>query len=96
MVTLDDVLYDLSVREFAYEPYLYGTDFAKPVQIDPADTAALEKWRHAAKRWNPDYFVYFKRDIEPILMRPYNAQWVTAFLGISHDAHEIIHARGEL
>ena len=29
MITLDDLLYDLSVREFAYDTYLYGTDFER-------------------------------------------------------------------
>jgi L-Lysine epsilon oxidase N-terminal/L-lysine epsilon oxidase C-terminal domain len=66
MITLDDLLYDVSVRELAYDPYLYSR-------------------RH----FNPDYRPYFRRDIWPILMRPYNAQWVTDFLGISHEAHEI-------
>lgn len=88
MITLDDVVYDLSVREFAYNTDMYGTDFSKPVRIAEGDTAALASWRLARKRWNPDYYPFFNRDIWPILLRPYNAQFVTAFLAISHDAHE--------
>ena len=88
IVTLDDVLYDLFVREFAFDTCIFGNNFERPVHIDPADSAALDNWRRMPNRWNPDYYVYFKRDILPILMRPYNAQWVTDFLGLSHDAHE--------
>jgi hypothetical protein len=88
MITLDDTIYDLSVREFAYNTDMYGTDFSKPVKVDASDPTALAGWRNAAKRWNPNYYPYFYRDIWPILLRPYNAQWVTDFLAISHDAHE--------
>jgi hypothetical protein len=89
MITVDDVLYDLFVRQFAYNTYLYGTDFKKKVEIDSSDPDALAAWRRKSKRWNPDYYPYFYKEIWPILLRPYNAQWVTDFLGISHDAHEI-------
>ena len=89
IITLDDTLYDLFVRKFAYNTDLYGTDFSRRVQVDATNPADLTSWRNGAKRWNPNYYPYFYRDIWPILLRPYNAQWVTDFLGISHAAHEI-------
>ncbi|MEY2441950.1 MAG: hypothetical protein QOJ46_1376 [bacterium] len=73
MITLDDTLYDVAVRELDYEPYLYG-------QV--ADDT-LEK------RFNPAYRPYFYRDIWPILLRPFNAQYTTLFLADPQDAHEI-------
>ena len=93
MITLDDVLYDLAVREFAYDTYLYGTRFAQRENVAVSDPVALEHWREQSN-WNPDYHPYFYRDIWPILLRAYNAQWVTDLLGISHLAHEI-HADGD-
>jgi hypothetical protein len=86
MITLDDLLFDLSVREFAYDTYLYGTSFDPPAEVGASGLAA---WRTADKGFNPEYRPYFHRDIWPILLRPYNAQWTTDFLGISHGAHEI-------
>ena len=85
MITLDDVLYDLAVREFGYDTYLYGTQFSQREIVDVSDSAALAQWREQSN-WNPDYHPYFCRDIWPILLRAYDAQWVTDFLGISHDA----------
>ena len=69
MITLDDLIYDLSVREFAYNTFLYGADFGKPVKIDPTDANALSVWRAQQKSWNPNYYPYFYRDIWPILLR---------------------------
>lgn len=86
MITLDDLVYDVSVRELAYDTYLYGTSFDDP---QPVDAGALAMWRAQDKRFNSAYRPYFHRDIWPILLRPYNAQWTTDFLGISHGAHEI-------
>jgi hypothetical protein len=88
VVTLDDVLYDLAVREFAYDTYLYGTQFGRRDVVDVSDPVALADWREQSNHWNPDYYPYFHRDIWPILLRAYNAQWLTNFLGISHLAHE--------
>jgi L-Lysine epsilon oxidase N-terminal/L-lysine epsilon oxidase C-terminal domain len=90
MITMDDVLYDLSIQNFAFDTLIFGTTpFRSRHAIDPANPDALRLWRAAKKWWNPDYYVYFWRDIWPILTRPYYAQYVTDFLGISHDAHEI-------
>lgn len=71
IVTMDELIYDLAVREFGYNPYLYGTKPFSGTQKppDPSDEKALGLWRENAQ-WNPDYFPYFYRDIWPILIRP--------------------------
>lgn len=78
MITLDDAIYDVMVREWAYNPELYGVPpfdcSARPPQT-PEEWAL---WREQA-RWNPDYYPYFWRDIWPILKRPDNYQWVMDF-----------------
>jgi L-Lysine epsilon oxidase N-terminal/L-lysine epsilon oxidase C-terminal domain len=77
IVTLDDLLYDLSVRTFAYEPYLYGVaPFDRKSPPLPPD--GLAEWS-ALATWNPDYHPYWERDIRPILMRPYFYQFVMDF-----------------
>jgi len=80
IVTMDEVVYDLAVREFGYEPYLYGTaPFThNNTPPDPANAPALALWREQAQ-WNTDYYPYFYRDIWPLLVRPQNYQWVMDF-----------------
>jgi hypothetical protein len=89
MITMDEVIYDLGVREFAHNPYLYGTGpFDTPAPVDPADPNALKLWRAAPKQWNPDYYPYFWKEIWPIVSRPDQMQWVTDVLTISSDPHD--------
>ena len=80
IVTMDDLLYDVAVREFGYNTYLYGVPpfdgTASPPS--PDDPRALYLWRTQAQ-WNPNYYPYFWRDIWPILQRPNNFQWVMDF-----------------
>ena len=91
MITIDDLTYDLFVRQFGYNPALYGNGkFDSTTPIDYKDPKALTDWRKSPnKYYNPNYYPYFYRDIWPILQRPYYMQYVTNLLGISHDAHEI-------
>lgn len=77
VVTGDDVLYDLAVRHFAYEPYLYG-DPPFDGSVQPPTPDELPNWRSRAQ-WNPEYRPYWKRDIRPLLMRPYFYQYVMDF-----------------
>jgi hypothetical protein len=76
MVTMDEVAYDVAVRTFGYNTYMYGRPkpFGQPAP-DPGDAKALGLWRKDAQ-WNPDYYPYFYRDIWPILQRPQNFQFV--------------------
>jgi hypothetical protein len=75
IVTMDDLLYDLSVRNFAYDTYMYGVP---PFHRQTSPPADLGFWRTQA-RWNLNYYPYFWRDIWPILKRPYDYQWVMDF-----------------
>jgi len=86
LITLDDVLYDVSVRHFAYDPYLYGTGpFDKKTQVPPED---LPGWRRAEKRYNPDYHPLFFKEIWPLLQRPFSMQWVSTLIGQSFEPHD--------
>lgn len=90
LVTMDDLLYDLNVRQFCYAPHIFGPGgFSDPQNVDPKNQAELNFWRDKPKYYNTDYYPDFNTEIFPILTRPFNYQWVTNFLGISFPAHEV-------
>lgn len=79
IVTMDEVAYDIAVRYFGYDPYMYGTPpFSNQSPPDPQDAKGLERWRETAQ-WNANYYPYFYRDIWPILTRPQSYQYVFDF-----------------
>ncbi|MFL6214785.1 MAG: LodA/GoxA family CTQ-dependent oxidase [Blastocatellia bacterium] len=80
VITMDDLVYDVAVREFGYDIYIYGVPPFDGTHTppDPSDAKALASWRKAAQ-YNADYYPYFWRDIWPLLMRPNNYQWVMDF-----------------
>lgn len=80
IITMDELLYDLAVREFGFDTYLYGIKPFDGTQKPPApdDPDALALWREQAE-WNTDYYPYFWRDIWPLLQRPFEFQWVMDF-----------------
>lgn len=71
MITLEDVIEDMSIREFAYRTDMFGTSgtFDAPQKIDPTDTPALLHWKAGPVEWNPAYRPWFWRDIWPIIFR---------------------------
>lgn len=69
MITIDDILYDLALREMDYAPEIYGPVSGK---VRGSGSAPI-------KDWNKEYFPYFYRDIWPILCRPNVYQWLMAF-----------------
>ncbi|MEJ0074493.1 MAG: LodA/GoxA family CTQ-dependent oxidase [Alphaproteobacteria bacterium] len=86
IVTMDELVFDVAVRTFAYVPYMFGVaPFNGSVPSTPQE---LNLWR-AQARWNADYRPYFYRDIWPILQRPLNFQYFMAndpmFGGNPHD-----------
>jgi hypothetical protein len=85
VVTMDDTIFDLAVRNFAFVPYMYGI----PPFDAPAPVAAgLAAWRTRAT-WNPEFRPYFERDIRPILQRPFQQQYVMDFDAMSGgDPHQ--------
>lgn len=89
MITMEDVLDDLNVQHFASNQFFYGiAPFDGSQNIDPDKPKQLENWRiNPRKRFNPDYYPYFYRDIWPILKRPNQMQWVTNILMASNLPH---------
>jgi len=75
IVTMDDLVFDVAVRQFAYLPYIYGVPPFDGGAVPPADAKALATWRRRAQ-WNFQYRPYFWRDIWPILKRPIDYQFV--------------------
>jgi L-Lysine epsilon oxidase N-terminal/L-lysine epsilon oxidase C-terminal domain len=89
LITADDVLYDLAIREFAYRTDLYGETgtFDHPQHIDPHDAEALLHWKRGRLTWNPDYKPWFYRDIWPILFRADEMTYLTNVLAQSNYPH---------
>jgi hypothetical protein len=89
IVTLDDVLQDVAIREFAHRTDLYGElgTFDDPQRIDPTDTAALMHWKRGRLGWNPDYKPWFYRDIWTILFRADEMTYLTNVLEASNEPH---------
>ena len=90
MVTMEEVVEDLFIQQFADRTDLYGTagTFAAPQQVDPRDQGALAFWRAGRLEWNPDYKPWFWRDIWPILFRPNEFNWVCNILLQSNMPHD--------
>jgi hypothetical protein len=89
MVTVDEVVYDLAVEQFAERTDLYGGagTFDCPQRIAPTDTEALILWRAERLRWNPDYKPWFYRDVWPILFRADQLSYTNNVLGLSNYPH---------
>lgn len=89
MITIEDVVEDLSIREFASRTDLYGEagTFNNPQKIDPNDTAALMHWKRGSLEWNPDYKPWFYRDVWPILFRADEMTHLTNVLEQSNYPH---------
>jgi len=89
LITLDDVVYDLAIRAFAYRTDLYGESgtFDHPQHIDRSDPEALLHWQRGRLTWNPDYKPWFYRDIWPILFRADEMTHLTNVLEQSNYPH---------
>lgn len=89
MVTMDDVLHDLFVRQFAVRTDLYGQlgTFRDPQHVDSSDTEALIHWRAGRLTFNDAFKPWFYRDIWPILFRPDEFSYLTTILGQSNFPH---------
>ncbi len=89
MVTVDDVVYDLAVRRFAYRPDIYGVPgtYQRPQAIDPNDMGALQHWNAAALDWNPEFKPWFYRDVWTILFRPDEMSYLNNVLQQSNFPH---------
>lgn len=90
MVTMDDVLHDLSLRDFASDTELYGQlgTFDQPQAIDAHNAGQLSHWLASRLTWNRAYRPWFFRDIWPILFRPDEYRWLCDVLGQSNYPHD--------
>jgi len=90
MITMDEVLYDLSLREFAADTSIYGRfgSFNAPEKIPPHDTSALDQWLASRLTWNKAYRPWFYRDIWPILFRPNEFLYLSDILSQSNFPHD--------
>jgi L-Lysine epsilon oxidase N-terminal/L-lysine epsilon oxidase C-terminal domain len=91
MVTMDEVLHDLFLRQFATDTSLYGRlgSFDNPDCIDFRDEGQLQRWRDSGRlTWNTDYKPLFYRDIWPILYRPDQFRFLCDILQQSNYPHD--------
>jgi L-Lysine epsilon oxidase N-terminal/L-lysine epsilon oxidase C-terminal domain len=91
MVTMDEVLYDLFVQNFATDTSLYGRlgSFDDPDCIDFRNEAELRQWRDGGRlSWNTDFRPLFYRDIWPILYRPDQFRFLCDILAQSNFPHD--------
>ncbi|MFL5802982.1 MAG: LodA/GoxA family CTQ-dependent oxidase [Roseiflexaceae bacterium] len=80
LITMDEVVYDVALRQFGFNSSIYGLppfDGRQPPP-DPNNADALALWRQQAT-WNRDYYPYFWRDIWPVIKRPFDFQWLMDF-----------------
>ena len=89
MVTLDDVVQNTAITQFASRTDLYGKagTFNDPQCIDSSDAEALALWQASALMWNPDYKPWFYRDIWSILFRADEFTYLTNILAQSNYPH---------
>ena len=78
MVTMDETLYDLAVRNFAFQPSLYGEAPFEQDASKPDGDVAWAKWRNAAQ-YNLNYYPKYYAEIWPILSRPDQYKYVLDF-----------------
>ena len=90
MITMDELVHDMGVREFATNTRLYGRagSFEAPDCINPTDAAALRHWRAGILSWNRAYKPWFYRDIWPIVFRPNEFIYLCNVLAQSNFPHD--------
>ena len=82
MVTMDEALHDLFLRNLASDTSLYGQlgTFENPEDIDFHNEAQLRQWRASGRlTWNTEFKPLFYRDIWPILYRPDQFRFLCEF-----------------
>ncbi|HWA61125.1 MAG TPA: LodA/GoxA family CTQ-dependent oxidase, partial [Caulobacteraceae bacterium] len=90
MITMDEVLQDLFIREYAADTSLYGQlgTFGDPEHIPFRDAGAMQHWRAGRLAWNRAWRPWFFRDIWPILFRPDEFRYLTDILQQSNYPHD--------
>ncbi len=81
IISMEDVVYDVAIREHAYDPVIFGAPpFDDSPENNPSGSEELDLWKTKAQ-YNSDYRPWFWRDIWPILKLPDDYQWVFDFDG---------------
>jgi hypothetical protein len=91
MVTMDEVLHDLFLQNFATDTSLYGRlgSFDDPDHINFRNEPQLRQWRDGGRlTWNTEYRPLFYRDIWPILYRPDQFRFLCDVLAQSNYPHD--------
>jgi len=78
MITMDENMYDLFVRQLAYDPQVYGIAPYDEAKNSPKTEEEYKIWR-AEARYNTDYYPKFYKEIWPILKRPDNYKYTYDF-----------------
>lgn len=91
VITMNDLITDVSIQHFGFNPRMFGVppfDGSNPPPAQNASAQDWQTWRDDAI-WNNDYYPYFWRDIWPILVRPNNYQTIMSFDGfVGGDPHD--------
>jgi L-Lysine epsilon oxidase N-terminal/L-lysine epsilon oxidase C-terminal domain len=89
MITLEDVIEDMSIRDFAYRTDMFGKrgTFKDPPKIDPLDAESLQHWKAGPLQWNREYRPWFWRDIWSILFRADEFSYFSNILVSSNEPH---------
>lgn len=69
MITLDEAMYDLFVRNFQYAPQVFGVAPYDRASNTPKTEEETALWLNDAG-YNPDYYPKFYEEIWPVLRRP--------------------------
>jgi len=78
MITMDEKMYDLYVRNMAYNPQIFGVAPYDKEHNSPSTKEDLDIWKTNAK-FNKDYYPKFYEEIWPILRRPDDFKYVYDF-----------------
>ncbi len=89
IVTLDDAVEDMFIREMAYDTSIYGKpgSFDDPQKVDSGNQTEIRLWKGQRLEWNPDFYPMFYRDVWPILFRPNEFNFLTNILSQSNYPH---------
>ncbi|MCX7109158.1 MAG: LodA/GoxA family CTQ-dependent oxidase [Proteobacteria bacterium] len=90
MITMDEVMYDMFLREFADDTCIYGRldNFDSPETVPIHDQNELSQWKASRLTWNNNFKPWFYRDIWPILFRPNEFLYLSDILAQSNFPHD--------
>lgn len=87
MITLDEAMFDVFVRDFQYKPKIYGVAPYDVASNSPKTEEEVAIWRNSGS-FNENYYPKFYQDIWPILQRPNNYVYTFQFDGfVGADPH---------